>query len=1136
MVAQVANGVAEEVRSDLAQLWHAAVEEYEEATGQSLRMGSFKNMDDVMKGTEGIYMKFKDFRDDTSKVAKVQSALKNNMWLIQNIIHILQNLGNAASAFPPAMPASLIFTAFGQVMQSFADASADYDKIMGFLDFTYRFFDRLSMIDQKMPNIPPFQRCVTRVFSSILTICSVAQRYAAEKRIKKWFENLMKGSDGELVAASAQMEEAVNELSQAVGLATLRTVDAVREVLQSMIGNGEFLVSNATLIDERTAAIQCNTATIIDQNQNLASNQKMMTDMQQETLLKMGEYFRQVQITPKRLELPPEPISTMPFNRDPEFIDRGTLLEEINERLSNLSSDPKYPNSRSRIALVGLGGVGKSQLAIECSYRIREQSPETWVFWVYASNTARFEQSYREIASRAKITGRDDPQASIFKLVCDWLQDAKNKNWVLILDNVDDNEILHAPIPIKPEQQADNGNGTFKQPLSAFIPQCQHGLIIMTTRSRSVASRMVDDSDIITVNPMDESQASALMEKKLGMHANREDILKLTEALEFLPLAIVQAAAYIKCRAPRCSIPQYLENLQGNDHKTARLLNHEAGHRRRDWEAKNSILITWQLSFDYIRKTRPSAADLLSLMSFFDRQGIPEDLLHDAKIQRDFSDSDDEDITDCDSDDGFEDDIMTLRDYSFISTSQDAKTFEMHRLVQLSTRTWLETSGQIERWREQFIKTLYREFPSAEYENWGKCQLLFSHVKSAMLQRPNSEESLQEWISLLNEGVSYALNRGNVIDTESMAVKAMKACKRIFGAEHPDTLTSMGNLAATFWKLGRFTEAETLGEQVLGSRKRVFGDDHPDTLTSMSNLASTLSNLGRFPEAEALHVQVVEAHKRMLGEDHPDTLKGMGNLAFAFSSLGRFREAEVLLVQVVEAYRKVLGEEPPDTLNTMNNLAFTFSSLGRFPEAEALQIQVLETRRRVLGEEHPNTLNTMNNIAVTFSSLGRFPEAEALEVQVVEIRKRVLGEDHPDTLTSIGNLASILKDLGRLQEAETLQVQVLETHKRVLGVEHPDTLTSMGNLAPIFRGLGRLLEAEALEVQVVDSRKRVLGEDHPHTLLGMGNLASTLSKLGRLQEAQALHVQVEEARKRVLSEDHPDALNSMADLALTENS
>ncbi|KAJ5806306.1 uncharacterized protein N7503_003908 [Penicillium pulvis] len=1131
MAAQVANGVAEETRPDLAQLWQAAVEEYEEATGRSLQMGRLDSMDAVMKGTEGIFRKFKTFRDDTSKVAKVRSALKNNMFLIQNIIDIGQNLGNAASAFPPAMPASLIFTAFGQVMQSFADVSADYDKIMGFLDFTHRFFDRLSMIDQKMPNMPPFQRCVIRVFSSILKICSVAQRYAAEKRLKKWFENLMMGSDGELAAASTQMEEAMNELNQALGLATFRTVDAMSEVLQSMVGNGEFLVSNAILMDKRTAAIQDNTTTIIDQNQELASNQKAMADIQQETLQKLGEHFGQVEITPKQLESSPKPISTVPFSRDPEFINRGTLLDEVDKRLSKLRSDEKDTNPRSRIAFVGLGGVGKSQLAIECSYRIREQSPDTWVFWVYASNTARFEQSYWEIANRAKITGRHDPQANIFKLVCDWLQDAKNKKWVLILDNVDDDDVLQAHISVNMETQVDIGNGAFKQPLSAFIPQCQHGLLIMTTRSRSVASKIVDDSDIIAVNPMDKSQASALMEKKLGIQANKEDISKLIEALEFMPLAIVQAAAYIKCRAPRCSIPQYLETLQKTDHKMARLLSYEAGHRQRDWEAKNSILITWQLSFDYIRKIRPSAADLLSLMSFFDRQGIPEDLLHDVKAQRDAGGSDDDSSTDEDSDDGFEDDIMTLRDYSFISMSQDAKVFEMHRLVQLSTRTWLEASGQIERWKELFIDKLYNGFPSGDDEDWGGCQFLFSHIKSAMSQRPNSEESLQKWASLLIQGVSYALDKGIMIDLEPMAVKAMKARKKVFGAEHPDTLSSMGNLAATFWRLGRFPEAESLGVQVVETSKRIHGAEHPDTLTWMSNLAAVLSDLGRLQEAERLKTQLVDTSKRVLGEDHPDTLGRMRSLAFEFSSLGRNLEAEALEVQVLEAQKRVLGEEHPHTLITLNNLAVMYLNQGRFLEAKALEVQVLEARRKVLGEEHPHTLNTLNNLAVSYWNLGQFSESEALQTQVLETRKRVLGEDHPETLISMGNLASTLSHLDRLPEVEVLQMQVLESRKRILGEEHPDTLLSMGEQAFTLLSLGRFQEAHTLQVQVVEAFKRILGEEHPKTLTSMHNLASIYWKLGRLPEAEALLVQILETRKRVLGEDHPDTLTSMDNLA-----
>ncbi|KAB8227377.1 prion-inhibition and propagation-domain-containing protein [Aspergillus alliaceus] len=265
--------------SDIAQLWQRAVEDYEKRTKKSLHLAQFSNIDQVMKGTEGLSNEFKDFRHDRSKTDNVRTALKNNLWLIQKVVNTVETVGSAASAFPPAMPASLIFTAFGQVMQSFATVSADYDKIMGFFDFTHRFFDRLSMIEEKSPQQRPFQRCVARVFSGMLTICSVAQEYAEKKRFKKWFSNLVDGSDGALSGAISDMEEAVNELTQAVGLATLRTVEILDEVVQSMNGNVEFLVAQVTVIDGRMEAIQSDTGTIIEQNQALESKQDAMIQM-----------------------------------------------------------------------------------------------------------------------------------------------------------------------------------------------------------------------------------------------------------------------------------------------------------------------------------------------------------------------------------------------------------------------------------------------------------------------------------------------------------------------------------------------------------------------------------------------------------------------------------------------------------------------------------------------------------------------------------------------------------------------------------------------------------------------------------------------------------------------------------------
>ncbi|KAL6230706.1 hypothetical protein BDW75DRAFT_221944 [Aspergillus navahoensis] len=265
--------------SDLAQLWQRAVEDYEKKTKKSLRLAPSTNIDHIMDGTEGLSNQFQDFRHDQSKTDNVRTAFKNNLWLIQKVVDTVQVVGNAASAFPPAMPASLIFTAFGQVMQSFATVSADYDKIMGFFDFTHRFLDRLSIIENQSPQQKPFQRCVARVFSGMLTICSVAQEYAEKKRLKKWFSSLIDGSDGALSGATQTMEEAVNELAQAVGLATLRTVEILDDVVASMNGNVEFIVAKVSLVDERTEAIKSNTGAIIQQNLELASKQDAMMEI-----------------------------------------------------------------------------------------------------------------------------------------------------------------------------------------------------------------------------------------------------------------------------------------------------------------------------------------------------------------------------------------------------------------------------------------------------------------------------------------------------------------------------------------------------------------------------------------------------------------------------------------------------------------------------------------------------------------------------------------------------------------------------------------------------------------------------------------------------------------------------------------
>jgi tetratricopeptide (TPR) repeat protein len=759
------------------------------------------------------------------------------------------------------------------------------------------------------------------------------------------------------------------------------------------------------------------------------------------------------------------------------------------------------------------------------------------VFWVHASNAARFEQSFRDIADCAKIFGRQDPKANIYKLVHGWLCDCKQR-WLLVLDNLDDARFLLD----NPATQSK----TVSQPLREYLPHCERGSILITTRNKEAALKLVEQRDIVFVEPMDRTQALALFEKKLEAQGDDGDVAQLAAALEYMPLAIVQAAAYISQRAPRHSVSKYLEEFKKSERKRSSLLSYDDGQLHRDWEAKNSIVVTWQISFEYIQQTRSSAADLLSLMSFFDRQGIPEDLLRPRtgrqeaqtdqteEVQDDGDGDSEDDMSQSSVGDGqFEDDIVALRNFCFVSVDTSGTSFEMHALVQLATRTWLAANGQLEQWKQQFISILSVAFPIGAYKNWAVCGPLFAHAKAAMEQRPEGELPLTEWATLLYRAAWYAVQRGNAADSERLALKSMRARRGILSEKHEDTLSSMGMVGLAYSLAGRWREAADIEFKTMEGSKTVLGLTHPNTLTSMNNLASTYRKQGRWDDAEKLFVQVMETRKTKLGADHPDTLISMGNLASTYRNQGRWSDAEKLFVQVVETCNMTLGADHPDTLTSMANLASTYLYQGRWNDAEKLFVQVMETRKMKLGADHPDTLTSMNNLASTYRKQGRWDGAEKLDVQVMETRKTKLGADHPDTLTSMANLASTYWKQGRSEDAEKLEVVVMETRKMKLGIDHPDTMMSMGNLASTYRDQGRWDDAEKLFVQVMEMSKTKLGADHPDTLTSMSNLASAYLYQGRWNDAEKLFVQVMETRKTKLGADHPDTLTSMNNLAFT---
>jgi hypothetical protein len=694
----------------------------------------------------------------------------------------------------------------------------------------------------------------------------------------------------------------------------------------------------------------------------------------------------------------------VPFNRNLQFTGRVDQLAELERRLF-------VGEQTSKIAITGLGGVGKTQLVLELAYRTRARYQSCSVLWIPATDTESLREAYLDVAQQLKITGWDDKKADVKKLVQLHLSKTTGR-WLLIFDNADNVDMWIG------QSVSETGSGR----LIDYLPRSTQGFIVFTTRDRKTAIKLAPQN-IVEVPEMNEDVAIQLLQKRLvnpDLVKNRPDTKTLLKELTYLPLAIVQAAAYIN--ENRIAFAEYLSLLEEQEEDVIDLLSEEFEDEGRYDNVKNPVATTWLISFEQIRNRDPLAADYLSFMACIDPKDIPQSLLPTGASRKKETDA-----------------IGMLDAYSFINKRSADLALDLHRLVYLATRNWLRKTELIAQWTERAITQLEGVFPDHNHQNRSVWRRYLPHVR-------------------------YVL-RSDVVHKD---------------AENRTNLT--WRFAMCLYSDSRFNEAEAPFMEVVETWKKVLGAEHPDTLASMNNLASTYGSQGRWKEAEELEVQMKETWKRVLGVEHPDTLTSMDNLASTYWNQGRWREAEELQVQVMETWKRVLGAEHPDTLTSMDNLALTYGKQGRWKEAEELQVQVMEKWKRVLGVEHPDTLTAMNNLALTYKNQGCWKEAEELQVQVTETSKRALGVEHPFMLTSMANLALTYGKQGRWKEAEELQVQVMETSKRVLSAEHPDTLTAMNNLAFTRKGHSRDIEALRLMEECVAARTRILGTDHPDTL------------------------------------------------------
>ena len=272
------------------------------------------------------------------------------------------------------------------------------------------------------------------------------------------------------------------------------------------------------------------------------------------------------------------------------------------------------------------------------------------------------------------------------------------------------------------------------------------------------------------------------------------------------------------------------------------------------------------------------------------------------------------------------------------------------------------------------------------------------------------------------------------------------AARKFLGNDHPSMAMSLHNLASLCYLQGRYEEAEPLFLQALELWRKFFGNNHPSVATGLNNLASLYYSQGRYEEAELLHLQVLDLLRNSLSGDHLDVATSLNNLASLYHSQERYEEAEPLLLQALDMIRKLLGDSHPNVAKSLHNLAGLYESQGRYKEAESLHLKALELWRKLLGDDHPEVATSLNSLAGLYYLQGRYEEAEPLFLQALELKRKLLGDNHPEVATSLNNLASLYYSQGRDKAAERLLLQALHLTEQLLGTNHPRTKISRDNL------------------------------------------------------------------------------------------
>jgi tetratricopeptide (TPR) repeat protein len=757
------------------------------------------------------------------------------------------------------------------------------------------------------------------------------------------------------------------------------------------------------------------------------------------------------------------------------FKGREDVLTDLHHRLQTTASHTVAVTQ----VLHGLGGVGKTRLAIEYAHRFANDYCA--VLFASADTPSNLESNLARLVAADALDLREKEEgtkpAEQAAAVLRWLKE--NSGWLLILDNVDTDEA--------------------RQEIQTLLkPGLGAGAVLVTGRNAHYANHI----SVLPLGVLDTPAATEYLlqategERQISP-TDPADAEALAVAMGGLSLALEQAAAFISAKS--IGFAEYLARWREGEEKV------RAYYDPDKMQYPRSMLVTWDTTFAQLD---PAARRLLNILSWFAPEPIPRGVLETKEAKQFFAElltgqteSGQAHVAPSPTAD-LEDALATLKKYALIRWDDTRTHFSVHRLVQEVTRQRQSTEEQQAMvWCAALILNAFLpdDPPPDDVRSWQKWRPAAPHV-NAVVWAVDAHGITQPTSRLMNEFGLFQKAIARFAIAEALHRRALTIDEQNDGPDHPNVAISLNNLARVLHVTNRLLEAEPLIRRALAIDAQCFGPDHPNVAMRLNNLALLLMDTNRLAEAEPLMRRALAIDEQSFGPNHPNVALKLNNLAQLLKATNRRAEAESLMRRALAIDEQSFGPNHPNVALKLNNLAQSRIAANCHAEGELLLRRALAIFENSYGPNHPIVATNLNNLAQSLKATNRLTEAESLMHRALAIDEKSLGPNHSDVAINLNNLAVLLQDTNRLAEAEPLLRRALTIEEQSLGPDHPNVAIKLNNLAHSLRATNRLHEAEPLMRRMVLILLRFTvgtGHKHPHLREGVGNFLSLSSQLGR---------------------------------------